>query len=194
MRVTRAELVAFRGGSLPDLTPDKTCLLFVGINPGLRAVAAQTHFGGGGSNRFYPALYRAGIVNRLIDASEGLSRADSAHLQDRGIGITSLVAKASAKAEDITAAELLHGAVALGSRVKHIGPNVVVLLGITAYRTAFNQPTARFGRQPHLLEGAQVWVVPNPSGLNRRTSLADLASSYRDAALAADLELFETEN
>jgi TDG/mug DNA glycosylase family protein len=190
VRFSRSALDSFRGRSLPDLLGDHTRLLFVGINPGLRAVAVQAHFGGGGSNRFYPALYRAGIVDRLIDASAGFLPQDLAHLHERGLGITSLVAGASARADQLTAEQLIAGADALSERVGRIVPAVVAVLGITAYRTAFARPQARVGRQPDPLGGSPVWVVPNPSGLNKRASLADLANAYREVAIAAGIELF----
>ncbi|TSE15962.1 mismatch-specific DNA-glycosylase [Arthrobacter sp. KBS0703] len=189
MRFTRSALDSFRGGSLPDLLADHTRLLFVGINPGLRAVAVQAHFGGG-SNRFYPALYLAGIVDRRIDASAGFLPEDLAHLRERGLGITSLVAGASARADELTAEQLVTGAEALSERVERIAPAVVAVLGITAYRTAFARPQARTGRQPDPLGGSPVWVVPNPSGLNKHASLADLANAYREVAIAAGIELF----
>jgi len=190
VRFTRSELDSFRGGSLPDLLGDHTRLLFVGINPGLRAVAVQAHFGGGGSNRFYPALYRAGIVDRQINASGGFLPEDLTHLHERGLGITSLVAGASARADELTVEQLITGAAALSERVEHIAPAVVAVLGITAYRAAFSRPQARAGRQPDPLGGSVVWVVPNPSGLNRRASLADLANAYREVAIASGIEVF----
>jgi TDG/mug DNA glycosylase family protein len=188
-RFTRSALDSFRGQSLPDLLGDHTRLLFVGINPGLRAVAVQAHFGGG-SNRFYPALYRAGIVDRRIDASAGFLPEDLAHLHERGLGITSLVAGASARADELTAEQLIAGAEALSGRVERIAPAVVAVLGITAYRTAFARPQARAGRQPDILGGSPVWVVPNPSGLNKHATLADLANAYREVAIAAGIEPF----
>jgi TDG/mug DNA glycosylase family protein len=190
VRFTRSELDSFRGGSLPDLLGDHTRLLFVGINPGLRAVAVQAHFGGGGSNRFYPAIYRAGIVDRQINASGGFLPEDLTHLHERGLGITSLVAGASARADELTVEQLITGAAALSERVEHIAPAVVAVLGITAYRAAFARPQARVGRQPDPLGGSAVWVVPNPSGLNRRASLADLANAYREVAIASGIEVF----
>lgn len=191
MRLSRSDLDSFRGQSLPDLLGNPTRLLFVGINPGLRAVAVQAHFGGGGSNRFYPALYRAGIVDRRIDASEGLRPDDLAHLQERGVGITSLVPGASARADELTAAQLVAGAVALPDRVRRIAPAAVAMLGITAYRTAFAMPSATVGRQrEHLGTGVAVWVVPNPSGLNRNATLSDLADAYREVAVAAGITPF----
>jgi TDG/mug DNA glycosylase family protein len=189
---TRADLESFRGQTLPDVLGNPTRLLVVGINPGLRAVAVQAHFGGG-SNRFYPALHQAGIVDRRIDASVGFRPEDVAHLRDRGVGITSLVPGATARADELTAAELRSGAAGLGDRVRRIAPAVVALLGITAYRTAFGRPTATVGRQPdHLGTDIAVWVVPNPSGLNRHATLADLAVAYREVAVAAGITPFSS--
>jgi TDG/mug DNA glycosylase family protein len=187
---TRAELEAFRGRSLPDLLGPRVRLLFVGINPGLRTVAVQAHFGGG-SNRFYPALYRAGITDRLISAAGGLAPDDLAHLIERGIGITNLFAGASARADELTIAELRAGAKALATRVTVVAPVVVAMLGITAYRSAFDRPTARVGFQPELLGGAPLWVVPNPSGLNAHAPLAVLAAAYREVAIAAGIDVYD---
>ena len=189
MEFSRSALDSFRGRSLPDLLGDRTRLLFVGVNPGLRAVAVQAHFGGG-SNRFYPALYRAGILDRRIDASAGFRPDDLVHLLERGLGITSLVAGASARADELSAEQLMTGAAALSERVELIAPAAVAVLGITAYRVAFARPQGRVGRQADPLGGVPVWVVPNPSGLNRHASLADLANAYREAATAAGIELF----
>jgi TDG/mug DNA glycosylase family protein len=188
MRVSfsRAQLKSFTGGTLPDLIDERVRLLFVGYNPGLLSVAVQAHFAPRG-NRFYPALLRAGITDHLIDAAGGLEAADRAYLLGRGIGITSLVARATAGADELSAAELAAGARALASRVARFSPAVVAVLGITAYRTAFAQPKAVLGRQPADLAGAQVWVVPNPSGRNAHAPLDRLAAAYREAALAAGL-------
>jgi TDG/mug DNA glycosylase family protein len=186
VRFTRAELAAFRGGTLPDLLGPDTRLLFVGINPGLRTVAVQAHFGKRG-NRFYPALFRAGLLDRVIDASDGFLAADRELLLRRGIGITSLVPGATARADELTPAELVAGVQRLTDLVERVRPAVVAMLGITAYRVAFARPKARVGRQDDDLAGAQLWVVPNPSGLNAHASLADLAAAYREVALSAGL-------
>jgi TDG/mug DNA glycosylase family protein len=187
---TRAELDSYRGTTLPDLLGTDVRLLFVGINPGLRTAAVQAHFGGG-SNRFYPALYRAGITDRLISASNGLAADDLAHLIARGVGITNLFAGASARADELTTAELRSGAAALVTRVGAIAPRVVAMLGITAYRTAFDRPAARVGVQPELLGRVPLWVVPNPSGLNAHAPLAALALAYREVAIAAGIEVLD---
>jgi len=181
---TRAELKSFTGATLPDLIADGVRLLFVGINPGLRSVAVQGHFAPRG-NRFYPALLRAGITDHLIDASAGLSPSDRDYLLGRGVGITSLVTRATASAAELGPAELTEGARNLAAKVRRFRPRVVAILGVTAYRTAFSSPRAVLGRQPDNLNGAQVWVVPNPSGRNAHAPLDTLAAAYREVAVAA---------
>jgi len=186
---TRSELESYRGGTLPDLLGPGLRLLFVGINPGLWTVATQSHFGRRG-NRFYPALFRAGVIDHVIDASAGFVAEDLAHLIDRGIGITSLVARATARADELNAAELAAGARALTARVEQLKPPVVAMLGITAYRVAFDRPRAVVGRQPDGLGQSQLWVVPNPSGLNAHATLAALAAAYREVAVAAGIDVY----
>jgi len=189
VRFTRGDLESFRGGTLPDLLGPYVRLLFVGINPGLMTVAVQSHFGRRG-NRFYPALARAGIVDHVIDASDGFEPADVAQLHDRGIGITNLVREATARADELDAADLLAGGESLRRRVAEIEPVVVAILGIGAFRVAFDQPRAVVGRQPADLSGAQVWVVPNPSGLNAHATVASLADAYREVAIAAGIDVY----
>ena len=186
MRFSREELAALRGHTLPDLLGPRVRLLFVGINPGLWTVAVQSHFGRRG-NRFYPALYRAGITDHLIDASAGFRPEDVAHLQERGVGITNLVPGATARADELSATELAAGVGPLTAKVAALRPAVVAVLGITAYRTAFGRPRAATGRQPEGLAGAQLWVAPNPSGLNAHASPATLAAAYREIAVAAGI-------
>ena len=191
MRYSRSDLQAFTGGTLPDLLPQRTRLLFVGINPGLLTVAVQAHFARRG-NRFWPALFRAGITDRLIDASEGFHPDDVRHLEARGIGITSIVPEATARAAELSTSRLRAGAAALRDRVAIVRPRVVAILGISAYRVAFEAPVADVGRQPQDWQDSQVWVVPNPSGLNAHSSLADLADAYREVAVAAGIDPYPT--
>jgi TDG/mug DNA glycosylase family protein len=186
---TRSELESFRNGTLPDLIGPEVKLLFVGINPGLLTVAVQSHFGRRG-NRFYPALFRAGITDRLIDASAGFRPEDVAHLLDRGIGITNLVRRATARADELSSEELADGALALAQRVAQVRPSVVAMLGITAYRIGFGRRRAGVGLQPEKLGGSQLWVVPNPSGLNAHASVDSLAVAYREAAVAAGTAVY----
>ena len=186
LRFTRDELKSFSGKTLPDLISQQVRLLFVGINPGLRSVAVQGHFAPRG-NRFYSALFRAGITDHLIDASAGLAIADRQYLLGRGIGITSLVGRATAKAEELTAAELVNGAEKLGKVVQQFSPQVVAVLGITAYRKAFNDPVAKLGKQSTPYPASELWIVPNPSGRNAHASLPQLATAYGEAARAAGI-------
>ncbi len=182
------QLETFRDETLPDLVGPRTRLLFVGINPGLWTVAVQSHFGRRG-NRFYPALHRAGVIDRVIDASAGYTAEDRDHLLDQGIGITNLVARATARADELSPTELADGARRLTDRVADLRPVVVAVLGISAYRLAFGRPSAVVGRQPVDLAGAQLWVAPNPSGLNAHYSLGDLAAAYREIAIAGGLDV-----
>ncbi|WP_156664617.1 mismatch-specific DNA-glycosylase [Mycobacterium sp. 852002-51057_SCH5723018] len=176
----------FSGKTVPDLISGQVRLLFVGINPGLRTVAVQAHFAPRG-NRFWPALFRAGITDHLIDASSGFTAADREYLLNRGIGITSLVDRATAGANELTSGELVEGRRKLDAVVQKYAPRVVAVLGITAYRDAFNDRQAKPGKQASPYPAAELWVVPNPSGRNARASLEGLAAAYGEVARAAGI-------
>lgn len=184
MGFTRAELESYRDAVVPDLIGPDCKLLFVGINPGLWTAATGAHFARRG-NRFYPALWRAGIVDRLIDASAGMSDDDQALLLDRGIGITNVVPRASARADELTTEELVEGGRKLIETVTRVHPKVIAVAGITAYRTAFGDRKATAGRQDRTIGDTVVWVVPNPSGLNAHHTVDTLAEAYRAAAVEA---------
>jgi len=181
---TRTELESFRGVEVADLVGDGIRLVFVGINPGLRTAATQIHFGNPG-NRFRPALVGAGILAPAVGGVPGMTEDDLAELVRRGVGITNLVRRATARADELTAPELVEGAGRLESFVTTHRPRVVAVLGITAYRIAFARPRATPGRQPDGLAGAALWVVPNPSGLNAHETVASLATAYAEPARAA---------
>lgn len=184
MGFTRDELSSYAGTEIGDLIGPRCRLLFVGINPGLWSAATGAHFARPG-NRFYPALFRAGIIDRRIDAAQGMSAADRDLLTGRGVGITNVVARATATAAELSPDELRTGGKRLRERVRQIAPAVVAVAGITAYRTAFGVRGARPGPQDITWDGAQVWVVPNPSGLNAHETVESLATAYRAAAAAA---------
>jgi double-stranded uracil-DNA glycosylase len=183
---TRAELESYRGATVPDLVGPDLRLLFVGINPGLWTAATATHFNHPG-NRFYPALRRAGIIDRDIDRGRGMTDDDRAYLTSRGIGITNIVAGATARASEVTAAELRAGGEHLVAFVAAHRPKVVAVAGVTAFRQAFGRRDAVLGRQPGDLAGAELWIVPNPSGLNAHETIDTLAVAYRAPAVAAGL-------
>jgi TDG/mug DNA glycosylase family protein len=183
-RFTRAELESFRDTEVPDLLGPDLRLLFVGINPGLWTAATQTHFAHP-ANRYYPALLEAGIIDRPISASAGMNDEDRDYFRSRGLGITNLVPRATARADELTAEELRAGGERLLDLVSRLRPRVVAVAGITAYRQAFGDRTAVVGRQPHRLGEAVLWVVPNPSGLNAHQTVATLALAYAEPARAA---------
>jgi TDG/mug DNA glycosylase family protein len=187
-RFTRAELESFRGARVDDLIEPGVRLLFVGINPGLWTAAANAHFARPG-NRFWPALHLAGITRERMDVSGGMSAADRAELVAAGVGITNLVPEATARADELTAPQIRAAAAALTETVRRFEPIVVAVLGLTAYRQAFGRPKAGPGRQPEDLAGAQLWALPNPSGLNAHQTAASLAAAYRAPALAAGVAL-----
>lgn len=192
MGFTRAELRGFQDSSVPDLVGPGPRLLFVGINPGLWTAATQTHFAHPG-NRFYPALRLAGIIDREISRSAGMSDDDRAYVVARGIGITNLVNRATARADELTPDELRAGRAGLEAFAAEHRPTVVAIAGITAYRTAFGCPKASLGEQPERIGAARVWVVPNPSGLNAHATVTSLAQAYAEPARAAGLELASTD-
>ena len=185
-RFTRAELETYRDQSIPDLVGPDLKLLFVGINPGLWTAATQTPFAHPG-NRFYPALVAAGILAELPDFVNGITADDRATLVHRGLGISNLVNRATARADELTRDELRTGAERLRLNVAVWKPRVVAVVGITAYRTAFERPKAHQGKQHEMLEGAELWVLPNPSGLNAHDTVATLAEAYAQPARAAGL-------
>jgi double-stranded uracil-DNA glycosylase len=181
---TRAELQSFRNASVPDLVGADLRLLFVGINPGLWTAATQTHFAHPG-NRFYPALRLAGIIDRDLDRGRPMTDQDRAYFVERGIGITNLVNRATVRASELAPAELRAGRDRLEKFVAAHHAAVVAVAGVTAYRVAFADPKAKEGEQHALLEGARVWVVPNPSGLNAHETITSLAEAYAEPARVA---------
>jgi TDG/mug DNA glycosylase family protein len=192
MRFTRSELEEFRGCEVEDLVGPGQRLLFVGINPGLWTAAVKTHFAHP-TNRFYPALAAAGITGYEVDRVAGMSDADRAHLLARGVGITNLVRRATARASELSPDELREGGERLQRFVADHRPAVVAIAGISAYRDAFGERGAALGRQPDTLDsaarwsGAALWVVPNPSGLNAHETVATLAAAYAAPAAEAGL-------
>ena len=186
MGFTREELESFRDAEVPDLVGPGLKLLFVGINPGLWTAATQTHFAHPG-NRFYPALFRGGLIDWEVDRSAGFTAEDRERLVARGIGISNLVNRATVRASELTRQELRDGAERLEELVAAESPAVVAVAGVTAYRTAFGRPKAQLGRQEESLAGAELWAVPNPSGLNAHETIDSLADWYREVGAAAGI-------
>jgi TDG/mug DNA glycosylase family protein len=172
-RPDRAALLAAAGRRVPDLIGPKLRVLFCGINPGLYSAATRHHFARPG-NRFWPALYAGGFTQRILAPWE------EGELLELGLGITNLVARATASAAERASAELIAGRRRLERKVVRYRPRWVAVLGVGAYRVGFRRPTARLGPQPERLGGAKVWVLPNPSGLNAHHQPRDLAQIFAD--------------
>lgn len=172
-RPSQAELAAAAGRTVPDLIRPGLEILFCGINPGLYSGATRHHFARPG-NRFWPALHRAGFTPRLIL----IGPFEEHLLLDYGLGITNLVARATAAADEIAREEFQAGRRRLEAKVRRYQPKCGAVVGIGAYRAAFNRPRAQTGRQPELIEGSGLWVLPNPSGLNANHQLDDLVRAF----------------
>lgn len=186
MGFTRAQLLAFTGAEVPDLAGPAMRLLLAGINPGLHSAAVGAHFARRG-NRFWPALALGGVLPYVVDAHDGMKPADERLLLERGIGISNIGRRATARADELTTVELRAGAAGLRHKVELWEPTVVAILGLTAYRVAFERPRAVPGEQPEPIAGARLWVLPSPSGLNAHESLESLAAAYAEPARAAGL-------
>ncbi|WP_432954591.1 G/U mismatch-specific DNA glycosylase [Micromonospora haikouensis] len=179
-RPTREELAAAAERTIPDVIGPGLTVLFVGINPGLWSAATGWHFARPG-NRFWPALHRGGFTPRQLHPSEQDA------LPGYGLGITNMVARASARADELTADELVEGARILTAKVRRHRPAWVAVVGVTAYRIGFGRSKAAFGPQPELLGDARLWVLPNPSGLNAHFTAETLGAAFGElrAATAA---------
>ena len=173
VRPDRSALTTAAGKTIPDVIAEGLQVLFCGINPGLYSAAIGHHFGRPG-NRFWPALHQAGFTARLLTPYEDRD------LLKTNYGITNLVARATAAATELTDDEFRAGAQKLLKKVNRYRPRVVAVLGIGAYRTAFNRPKASLGEQSDRIGSAKVWVLPNPSGLNAHYQIADLVRQFRE--------------
>jgi TDG/mug DNA glycosylase family protein len=164
---------------VPDLIKSGLKVLLVGINPGLYSGATGYHFARPG-NRFWPALHLAGITPRQFHPSE------EAELLDLGYGITAMVRRATATAQELRREEYREGAKALEEKVRKYAPKLVCFLGIGAYRMGFNRPKAQLGLQEERIAGVPVWVLPNPSGLNAHFTVDDFGRMLAEVREAAE--------
>ena len=179
IRPTRADLVAAHGRTIPDVLAPGLRVVFCGINPGLWSAAVGQHFGRPG-NRFWPALHRGGFTPRQF------APAEQELLLGLGLGITNLVARGTARADELTRDELRSGAVTLASKIERLRPRWLAVLGVTAYRDAFGERAATIGPQPRSWGGTRFWVVPNPSGLNAHYTVDQIAAKFEELRLAAE--------
>ena len=156
-----------------DLIDYHLKVLFCGINPGMWSGATGFHFAKPG-NRFWKTLHLAGFTNRVLHPSE------EHELLENGYGITSFCKRTTARADELTAEEYVEGGKILVKKIEKYKPRFLGVLGIGAFRTAFNEPKAKLGLQTEKIGGARVWLLPNPSGLNAHYQLNDLARLYSE--------------
>ncbi len=175
---TKAQLLAARNKLVPDLIAKNLIVLFAGINPGLYTAAIGHHFGRPG-NRFWPALHGGGFTPRLFSPFE------SPLLLDLGLSITTIVERATARADELTADELRAGGRRLQAKVKRWRPTVIAFVGIGPYRIVSGIKDARVGLQEPLFGGSHAWLLPDPSGLNAHYLPAALAQLFGDLRLWA---------
>ncbi len=177
---TREQLESARDQLLPDVVAPGLRVLFSGINPGLVSAWTGHHFARPG-NRFWPALHRSGFTPRQLRPDE------QDELLALGLGITNVAPRATARADELSAGEVVDGGVVLREKVLSLEPRWLAVVGVTAYRTAFGAPKARVGPQEVAIGATRVWVLPNPSGLNAHytaDTLADEFARLREASEA----------
>jgi len=170
------DLTAARDKTIPDVAGPGLRVLFSGINPGLYSAATGYHFARPG-NRFWPALYAAGFTDRVLRPEE------QEDLLPLGLGITNVVARATARADELTAAEIRAGSRVLTAKVMRLAPQWLAVVGITVYRTAFGRPGATIGQQEQTVGSTRVWALPNPSGLNAHWTTPKLTEAFRGLRL-----------
>jgi TDG/mug DNA glycosylase family protein len=173
----RSDLAAARNRTIPDVLPEPDTVpfevLFCGINPSLYSAATGWHFARPG-NRFWPALHLSGFTERQLAPRE------QHLLAANGLGITNLVARATAQASELTDAELRQGGERLAELVRERRPAIVAILGVTAYRSSFGEKKAQVGDQQRILAGANLWILPNPSGLNALWTTPRITEAFRE--------------
>jgi TDG/mug DNA glycosylase family protein len=178
---TRAQLVASANKKIADVIAPNLRVLFCGINPGLYSGWTGHHFAKPG-NRFWPALYASGFTERLLLPSEKYE------LLKDGYGITNVIARTSASETDLKKDEYAIGARRLKAKLRKYRPAFLAVLGIGAYRLAFEKPKAMLGRQEEKFGDTTVWVLPNPSGLNAHYQAKELARLFRELRDAVEVE------
>jgi TDG/mug DNA glycosylase family protein len=177
-RFTPAELEAARDLLVPDVVAEGLRVLFCGINPGLMTAATGHHFARPG-NRFWPVLHLSGFTPRLLKPAE------QQEMLSYGLGITNVVARATARADELTAEEYAEGGRLLTEKVARLGPGWLAVVGVTAYRAAFGERTAQVGPQERTFGDTRVWVLPNPSGLNAHWTAQTMAEEFARLRAAA---------
>ena len=181
---TRQQLIEAEGKTVRDVIGPGLRVLFCGINPGLYTAAVGHHFARPG-NRFWPALHQSGFTSRLLSPFE------EHELLRLGLGVTNVVARATAAAAELNKDDFVEGGRGLKAKVRRYHPLILAVLGVGAYRVAFARPKAVIGEQPETIGEARVWVLPNPSGLNANYQLNDLVKLFKELRRVANRDANE---
>lgn len=170
---TKEDMLDAVNRTVPDLIGRDLKVLFCGINPGLYSGATRLHFAKPG-NRFWKVLHQAGFTGRLLHPSEG------PELLESGYGITCFCERTTARADELTANEYIQGGKDLVKKIEKYRPKALAVLGLGAYRTAFNEPKAKLGLQERRIGDTRIWLLPNPSGLNAHYQIPDLVRLFKE--------------
>jgi TDG/mug DNA glycosylase family protein len=169
---TKEDMMDALNRTVEDLIDYDLKVLFCGINPGLYSGATRMHFAKPG-NRFWKVLYGAGFTERLLHPSE------EEELLASGYGITCFCKRTTARADELTTEEIVEGGRTLEKKIQKYRPKALAVLGLGAYRTAFNEPKAKLGLQKRKIGDTEIWLLPNPSGLNAHYQLADFIELFK---------------
>jgi double-stranded uracil-DNA glycosylase len=180
---TKEELQAAVGKTISDVIAPNLKVLFCGINPGLWSGATGHHFAKPG-NRFWKVLHLSGFSERLLSPHE------EDELLNHGYGITNIVGRTSARADELSNEEIVEGSKKLVEKVLHFEPQILAVLGIGTYRIAFNQPKAKLGLQGETIGETRIWLLPNPSGLNAHYQLNDFVELFGELRRTVERKAF----
>lgn len=184
---TKQQLMEAWGKSVPDVIAPNLRVLFCGINPGLYTAAVGHHFARPG-NRFWPALHQSGFT------STQMSPFDEPQLMQIGVGVTNVVPHATASETELTRDDFIKGGKKLRAKIRRYRPRIVAVLGLGAYRRAFDNPKAVVGKQAEKICDSEVWVLPNPSGLNANYQLPKIVKLFAQLREAAGIPFADPTN
>lgn len=170
---TKEQLADAVNRTVEDLIAPDLKVLFCGINPGLWSGATGLHFARPG-NRFWKVLHGAGFTDRVLDPTEEFE------LLEDGYGITCFVSRTTARADELSNEEYIEGGQILLQKLRHYRPKCLAVVGLGAYRTAFNRPKAKVGLQDETFGETRIWLLPNPSGLNANYQLPELIQLFAE--------------
>ena len=158
---------------LTDIITHNLNVIFCGINPGLKSADDGHHFSGR-SNRFWKVMHLSGFTPDQIEA------VNDATILNFGYGLTTAVARATSRADELSKSEFDHSLELFKAKIRQFQPKYIAFLGKAAYVAFSGKKQIDWGLQSEDFCGAKVWILPNPSGLNRGFMLNDLVIAYSE--------------